>query len=74
MKTVKIKIIYQIEKRIYVMPDEGRYEKIYRGAMGVYWDDNENAFFFDNNYGITIEQALNIIKEAVFNEYGIILT
>ena len=30
--------------------------------------------FFDNNYGITIEQALNIIKEAVFNEYGIILT
>ena len=71
MKTVKIKKIYQNEKRIYVMPDEGRYENIYRGVMGVYWDDNENAFFF---YGITIEQALNIIKEAVFNEYGIILT
>ena len=67
MKALKA-ICYFKQNRVYVKPDEGTYEMIYRATCGVYWDKEEKAIYFQadpTNY----EKSLKYIALAMKNEY-----
>ena len=65
--------LYEKNKILYVKPQEGCYDMIYRSACGVYWDDNEQALYLKDN-PLEKESVVNQIKFALKNEYGIDLT
>ena len=59
-------VVYSDQNRIYVKPDEGTYEMIYRSACGVYWDKKQMALFFKDdpcNYDLSIKLIVLAMKE-----------
>ncbi len=56
--------------RLYVRPDSNEYEMIYRAAMGVYWDKEENALYY-KGASTDIVELIEIMREAVKKEYGV---
>ncbi len=63
---------YLHQNKVYVKPDEGTYDMIYRAACGVYWNEEEKALFFQDNptnYKLSLEHIVLAMKK----EYDISL-
>lgn len=71
-KKVRIEKVFSDGERVYVKLSSGVYDKIYRAAMGVYWDKSLACLYFRNKE-ISDNEAVAIICEAVKREYGIVL-
>ncbi len=51
----------------HVKPACGNYDKIYRAAKGVYWDETTESLYYKGN--VSQEDAIRFICEAMENEY-----
>lgn len=72
MTSVKVKNIFLKNGYVHVKLDNNEnYDKIYRAAKGVYWDENSATLFFKGN--VSQEDATHFISEAMKNEYYITL-
>lgn len=69
-KRVRIEKVFSDSGCVYVKPTSGVYDKIYRAAMGVYWDESLACLYF-KNAKISDNEAFENICKAVRNEYGI---
>lgn len=67
---VEIESIFKADSKLCIKPVQGDYEMIYRAAMGVNWDVSMKCLVYT---GIDTEdnKKIDIIKRAVFNEYGV---
>lgn len=70
-KTVKVTEVFFQQDRIHVKPSHGTYDMIYRAARGVYWDPKTRSLYY--NGPISRGNALQLIQEAMLEEYGIVL-
>ena len=69
MDSVRILDVFCLNGFYYAKPSKGSYEKIWRAARGVYWDESKQCLYFK---GITSrEKALQIIAQAMEAEYCI---
>lgn len=70
MTSVKVKNVFLKNGYVHVKLDNNEnYDKIYRAAKGVYWDEETSSLFFKG--AVTQEDALYFISEAMKNEYYI---
>ena len=65
--------VFMKDNRLYVKPESGTYEMIYRSATGVYWDEKEKALYLKGTQ-ISHAEIIERIALAVKNEYGIEMT
>ena len=70
MPDIEIKFIFNKNGKLYVKPAQGTYEFVYRAAMSVGWDESINCLVYT---GVDTDDSkkINIIKKAVYNEYGV---
>ena len=66
---LKITTIFCKDGYYHATPIRGTYEMVYRAAKGVYWDNKTSSLYFKGD--VSRETALQFIKEAMENEYGI---
>ena len=71
MDFVKVTDIFCKDGCVHIRPAHGTYEKIYRAAKGVYWDESTSTLFFKGK--VLQEEAIKFISEAMENEYYTIL-
>jgi len=74
MEIEEIKKIYINEKGcICIQPQKKSFDMIYRGAMGIQWDDNKKCLTHEKTQKWSLVQWYKQILRATKNEYGIIL-
>lgn len=61
------------EKRVFVRPESGEFEHVYRAAMEVYWDRSLRRLFNPSPRDWTPSQWFQQIVAAVADEYGVTL-
>lgn len=61
------------EQRLFVRPESGDFEHVYRAAMEVYWDKSLRRLFIPSPQDWTPRQWFQQIAAAVADEYGITL-
>lgn len=71
MRSVSATEIFVEDNYYHVRPSCGAYEMIYRSAKGVYWAPDTKTLYFKGE--TSKEKAIQIIKEALEEEYGITL-
>lgn len=69
MRTVKATSYFH-KGKVYIKPEEGTYEMVYRAACGVYWDADEKAIYLRDDPS-NLEQSIKQISFALKNEYDI---
>lgn len=70
MKSVKVKEIFIKDGYVNVLLDNNEnYEMIYRASKGVYWDKEYSSLFYKGI--VSQDEALQVISEALENEYNI---